>query len=416
MAKVIFFGVDLHGHVNPTLGLIHKLIERGEEVVYYCSDAFQDKIEQTGATFRSYRGLLGFGTNDGTGIDTFMVFADFIVNKSHIIIEALQEEVTQWQPDYIIHDAFSLWGKQFAEQLGIPGISVFANFPFIDEMADLDPDFFMEYVLRAADDPIYKKYKGQHDMYRKLLDKLSRMLSIKHGLHNVNVINDIFCSKEALNILFTSREFQIYADAFDESHLFAGYSLYSRTESVEFPYEQLDGRPLIYIAFGTIYNELEEIYKTCLEAFGSREHQVILSVGNKINLQELGEIPDNFIVRPYVPQLEILKRADVFISHGGANSIYEGLCNHVPLVVMPQVFDEYMGALMVEKAGAGIYLRQAEVSAAELKEAVEQVLMTPSYRDNCCRIKQSFEATGGLDYAVDGILKFAKQRVAHETL
>ncbi|MFF2888657.1 macrolide family glycosyltransferase [Paenibacillus sp. NPDC057967] len=411
MSKVVLFGVDLHGHVNPTLGLVSKLIERGEEVVYYCSDAFRDKIERAGASFRSYRGLLGFSTHKGSGIDTFLVFADFLMDRSRILTSALYDEVAQLSPDYVIHDAFGLWGKEIAAKLDIPGIAFFANFPFIDEMADRDPEFFMEYVLRAQGDPLYERNRGKHDVYRKLLDRLSGMIARRYNLPPMNVINDVFCSKQPLNLLFTSREFQIYEDVFDDTHLFAGYSLYPRLEPVDFPYELLDGRPLVYIAFGTILSELNDAYETCFSALGDSRYQVVMSVG-KTDLARLrGEIPANFIVRSYVPQLDILSRAAVFITHGGANSIYESLCSGVPMVVLPQVFDEYMGALMVERAEAGIYLRDTRVDADSLREAVDRAASLPEYKEGCTKVRDSFERTGGLDHAVDEIIKFAKQKV-----
>lgn len=411
MSKVVFFGVDLHGHVNPTLGLVSKLIERGEEVVYYCSDAFRDKIEGTGASFRSYRGLLGFSTHKGSGIDTFLVFADFLMDRSRILTSALFDEVAQLGPDYIIHDAFGLWGKEIAARLDVPGIAFFANFPFIDEMADRDPQFFMEYVLRAQGDPLYERNKGKHDIYRRLLDRLSGMIALRYNLPPMNVINDVFCSKQPLNLLFTSREFQVYEDAFDDTHLFAGYSLYPRREAVDFPYELLDGRPLVYIAFGTILNELRDAYEACFTALEDGRFQVVMSVGSTDLAGLREDIPDNFIVRSYVPQLGILSRAALFITHGGANSIYESLCSEVPMVVLPQVFDEYMGALMVERAGAGIYIRESRVAPAQLKQAVDRAVSLPEYKENCARVRDSFERTGGLDRAVDEILKFAKQKV-----
>ncbi|WP_028593444.1 macrolide family glycosyltransferase [Paenibacillus assamensis] len=413
MSRVVFFGVDLHGHVNPTLGLIHKLIERGEEVIYYCSDPFREKIEQTGASFRSYRGLLSFEMHKGSGIETLLVFADFLMDKCRVLVEELQEEVSQLQPDYIIHDSFCLWGKEFAAKLQIPGIAVFANFPFIDEMAQKDPSFFMEYVLLAADDPLYLKHKGKHDVYRKLLDKLARVISLKYGKPSLNVMNDIFCSKEKLNLLFTSREFQIHEEVFDNTHLFAGYDIYPRLEPIDFPFERLNDRPLVYIAFGTILNHLSELYETCFKAFGDSPYQVVMSIGMHTDPTAFSAVPDNFIVRSYVPQLELLRRADAFVTHGGANSIYESICNRVPMVVLPQTFDEFMGALMVERSGAGIYMRNHEASTDELRDAVEQVLWNTHYRDNCKRVEQSFEATGGLDHAVNEIIQFAKQKVCH---
>ncbi|GKU76574.1 macrolide family glycosyltransferase [Paenibacillus sp. L3-i20] len=414
MSRVVFFGIDLHGHVNPTLGLIHRLIEKGEEVTYYSNDSFRAKIEGTGATFRSYRDLFSFGRHIGTGVETMIVLADFLMNKCRILVDALHDEVAQLRPDYIIHDTFCPWGKELAAKLNIPGIAVFANFPFIDEMAKKDPAFFMEYVLLAADDPLYIKYKGQHDVYRKLLDKLSRVIALKYGNREVNVMNDIFCSKEKLNLVFTSREFQIHEETFDDTHRFVGYEIYPRVEPYDFPFEQLNGRPLIYIAFGTILHNLSELYQACFDALGDTDYQVVMSLGIGTDESLYTTVPDNFIVRPYVPQLKLLSMADVFITHGGANSVYESVCNSVPMLVIPQVFDEFMGAMMVERSGTGIFMRTNAPNREELQESIRQLITNPQYKQNCRYIKQSFEATGGIDYAVNEIIQFAKQKVCHE--
>src|SRR5689334_21540106 len=114
MSKLIYFSVDLHRHVNPTLGLMKKLVDKGEEVVYYSSDEFRAKIEETGASFRSYQGLVGFGTYDGDGIHTFILTADFILGRSRVIVEHFMNEVKEIKPDYIMHDAFCYWGREFA--------------------------------------------------------------------------------------------------------------------------------------------------------------------------------------------------------------------------------------------------------------------------------------------------------------
>jgi UDP:flavonoid glycosyltransferase YjiC (YdhE family) len=54
MSKVLFLSVPSHGHVNPTLGLVSELIKQGEEITYFSSQDFKEKIESTGAVFRSY--------------------------------------------------------------------------------------------------------------------------------------------------------------------------------------------------------------------------------------------------------------------------------------------------------------------------------------------------------------------------
>ncbi|NDI34208.1 macrolide family glycosyltransferase [Chengkuizengella sediminis] len=406
MSTVIYFGVDLAGHVNPTLGLMKKLVDKGEEVFYYCTDEYREKIEETGAKFKSYRDLAHFGTYDGGGIETFLVFADFILSKSKIILDNLLDEIAELRPDYIIHDAFCYWGKEISKILNIPGISVFDSFAFIDEMANIDPSFFMENILRAGEDPLYKKYKGNTNMYKKLIQKVSKSIAKKHNLQDSNVINDIFLSKQGLNILFTSKQLQIYSEAFDDTYLFTGYSIYHRNGEVDFPFEKLTNKPLVYISLGTIFNDRLDIYRSFINAFGDTDLQVVMSIGQKIHIEDLGCVPENFIVKNVVPQLEVLKYADAFITHGGANSVHESINFLVPMVLLPQNFDQFMGAMAVERVGAGIYIRNQEEGISKIKMVVNKVLTEPSYKENCRKIKDSFKKAGGLDKSVEEIFKF----------
>lgn len=406
MSRLVFFNEELQGNVNSSLGLVKKLVERGEEVIYYSSEKMREKIEDTGAQFRKYKDLESIELRDGDGIETLFVFADHIIQNSKKVVDSLLDEIKELRPDYIIHDTFCYWGREFGRLLEIPAISVFAIYAYNDEVANIDPEFFMENILRAGEDPFYKRNRGNPDIFKKIMDKLSKMILLKHGVKCDSVINEVFCSKERLNVIFSSRMFQRYPEAFDSSYLFAGYSIYPRKERGDFPFEMLDGRPLIYIAFGTMLSGLEGLYKNCFKAFGGTDYQVVLSVGNQFRLENLSGIPENFIVRSFVPQLELLKRADLFINHAGTNSVYESICFEVPMVVIPQAFDEFLGAGMVESSGAGVYLRSIEPSASELKEAALKVLADKNYKDSCTKIKKSFEETGGLEYTVDEIFKY----------
>ncbi|MCG7406856.1 hypothetical protein MH117_05445 [Paenibacillus sp. ACRRX] len=411
MARVVYFSVDLHGHVNVSLGLIHKLIQRGEEVIYYSSDLFRPRIEAVGAEFRSYEQLISFGLHGGDRLDTFFIFANYILERSQAIIDKLGDDIRRLNPDYIIHDVFCYWGKELGRQLGVPCCSITAPFPYIDEMSEVDPYLFMKSILRSEEDSFLLKSKDPVGAFRNYLHKSAKLLAHKYDLPQpLNLINDVFCSREDLNILFTSRDFQLYSEAFDHRYFFAGYSIYPRQEEVEFELDWLDGRPLIYVAFGTMLERLQVLYRNCMEAFADMKCQVVMAVGKGVRIEELGVIPDHFRVMSYVPQLAILEQADIFVNHAGTNSVYESICYHVPQVVIPQAFDEFMGGMMVESAEVGLYLKTQEPSAAEIRTAVQTVLANSSYKENCIRVQHSFESTGGLERAVDHILQYVDNK------
>ena len=93
-----------------------------------------------------------------------------------------------------------------------------------------------------------------------------------------------------------------------------------------------------------------------MKAFENSEHTIVMSIGSKTKISDLGEIPKNFIVKNYVPQTELLTYTKLFITRR-MNSAHEGLYNGVPLVVIPQSADQPVVAKQVESLGAGIKLQ-----------------------------------------------------------
>jgi MGT family glycosyltransferase len=120
----------------------------------------------------------------------------------------------------------------------------------------------------------------------------------------------------------------------------------------------------------------------------------------------LGVPPSNFVVRSYVPQLEVLENAAVFITHGGINSAHEAMLSGVPMVVLPAAADHFVVADRVEAMGSGVVLHRAAASAKTLRSCVERVLGDPSYQENSFKMGAALRAGGGARRAVDEILEF----------
>jgi MGT family glycosyltransferase len=115
----------------------------------------------------------------------------------------------------------------------------------------------------------------------------------------------------------------------------------------------------------------------------------------------LRSYPEHIILRNYVPQLEILKQADVIISHGGLNSVSEALYYGVPVIAIPLSNDQPAVAKRVTELGAGIELKMEEVTPDLLSQTVYTVLSDPSYHKNSLRIGDGFRQAGGYQKAAD---------------
>ncbi|HEX3046531.1 MAG TPA: macrolide family glycosyltransferase, partial [Bacillota bacterium] len=378
MSKVVFLGFPGHGHINPSMGVVKELISRGEKVFYFATPEYKPKITSTGAEFCNYRISMNKRANftkkvlrKKINFDALNQIGKEAFNRMDFYLKImenrrlnLKKAIMKIAPDYIIHDACANWGKTLSKQLGIPAISSVVTFAYCDKILETHPEFVLRNILLAPDRLMSHPQEAQ---------KIFQMLSNKIGtLFNVPDYDffDIAYSHEALNIIYTSKEFQYFNEFFDSGFKFVGPSI-SRKKDSSFPWDRLTGEKLIYISLGTVHVDnfaYEEFFQKCFAAFGNLGNQVVLNIGN-INSRKLGTIPENFIVRNFVPQLDILERATLFVTHGGMNSANEALYFNVPMIVIPQRVDQFLVAGRVAELGAGINLKNMEFTAQELSDA-----------------------------------------------
>jgi MGT family glycosyltransferase len=211
-----------------------------------------------------------------------------------------------------------------------------------------------------------------------------------------------------LNIVYTSRHFQPCAETFDARFQFVGPSVADRTESAGFPWELVRLPVIVYVSLGTLFNTDAAFYRNCFEAFRGRNFQVILSVGANIPMESLGAAPPNFIVQSHVPQLEVLRRAAVFLTHGGMNSVSESLSYGVPVVVVPQMSEQEIVGRRVEELGAGLCLAKRDATPEKLRASVQRLLAEEAFRRQAAVVGESFQSAGGAARAASAILPFTR--------
>ncbi len=135
--------------------------------------------------------------------------------------------------------------------------------------------------------------------------------------------------------------------------------------------------------------------------------QVVLATG-KSDLGVLGLPPENFLVRPHVPQLEVLQHSSVFLTHGGMNSVMEGLYYGVPLVVIPQMLEQSITAKRVEELGLGIALESNAMTVDLLQEAITRVASKPEFSTRVQHMRDIIRESGGCRSAADAIILFSR--------
>ena len=109
---------------------------------------------------------------------------------------------------------------------------------------------------------------------------------------------------------------------------------------------------VLLVSLGSSFTKQPAFYRACVEAFGDLPGwHVVLQIGRFVDPAELGEVPANVEVRTWVPQLAVLRQADVFITHAGAGGSQEGLATATPMVAVPQAVDQFGNADMLVSLG-----------------------------------------------------------------
>ncbi|MGO0061600.1 macrolide family glycosyltransferase [Brevibacillus fluminis] len=397
MARVLFINGGSEGHVNPTIGVVQELIARGEEVVYVTIEDFRERMEQTGATVRTFDGQNFIKAFLSGGRNYLLERINGLLHTADVVIPSVLDQIKGEHFDYIIHDSMFGCGRILAQILKLPAISSCTSFAQSKESFDKMLEQLTEKIPGDLLKPIQADYQN-----------LTKMVKEKYEVE-IQSPYEVFCNPAPLTIVYITREFQPYGEAFDPTYKFVGPSISSRFTQEAFDLSAIKGKSPIYISLGTIVNQSIDFYQLCFQAFEDTAHTILMSIGNKVQISDLGDIPANFIVKRYVPQPEVLKQAKLFITHGGMNSTNEGLYFGVPLVVLPQSADQPVIAERVAKIGAGLSLQMQSLTASQLRETAEHVLQDPSFKEAAARIGESFQRSGGYRKAVDEIFEWKSQ-------
>ena len=360
MKKVSFFCIPAHGHTNPMLPVAAELVERGNTVRFYSFDEFEDKINATGAEFISCDAYLPKLTEqEEAGLKnistTEMTLQDIRITLR--MDSFLDKEFKTFKPDVIYSDSVCFWGKLNAWKHHVPLVVSTSTLAFNQLSSQ-----YMKNTPKELADMILG------------LPRVSKELKTlePYGYHVKGALSLVQSDNQTDSIVYTSRRFQPYAESFSDHYAFVGPSVFSKAVP-----DKTKECPLVYISMGTVINDRRDFYAKCIEALRDQNVNVVISCGNAVNRESLGALPDNIHVYPYVDQLDILSKADVYITHCGMNSVSESLYMAAPMVLYPQTSEQKAVARRVMEIGAGTALNDDSIDG--IRASVHEILSNAAY-------------------------------------
>jgi len=393
MSKIVFFCIPAHGHTNPTLEVVKELVSRGHEVWYYSYNIMREKIKSSGARFIScddYNMEQKLSPKDSVRLGKDLTFSTkILVDTTLALDDKVCNEMEELKPDCIVADSMALWGKTVALKLGIPFVSSTTTFAFNKYSSKIMKQSICDFFKMLLSIPQISK------QIKRLKDKGYPVKSILDIIGNDNNTH---------TIVYTSPEFQPYSETFSGKFAFVGPSIRTSDGEIEKKRDKL-----IYISMGTVNNDMMTFYKSCISAFKDTDYQVIMSVGNLVSIEAFENLPENISAYPYVDQIAVLKKTDVFVSHCGMNSVSESLYFEVPLVLLPQTAEQKGVAEQVLRLGAGI--KPKATDGASVLTSVNEILCDSSYKQNATKISDGFKNCSGARGAADKIVNVCNEHL-----
>jgi len=388
-----FVSIPAYGHVNPTLPLVAELVGRGHRVTYFTSADFGPRIRSAGADFHASGGnwlasMPALGPGQRAQAHLMLPIMNRVFEDLRSSFPALVDRLRQDPPDAVCFDAMTLSGSMAAEKIGAPAIALMPTYA--------TNEHFSLRSLMPAPQP-----EGADEM-AKVGMAMSRLLAEFAAEQGVRTPRLFDGPPAPFNIVFLPREFQPMGATFDDRFRFVGPSVGGRDNDGEWIREGTG--PLLFISLGTTpLNRQPDFFRMCLDAFGGSDWDVAMAVGDQTNLADLGTIAPNVQVRPFFPQLQVLRQTAVFVTHAGMNSTMEALYFAVPMLAVPQQPEQAATARRLEELGLGRHLAPEDVGPDALRAAVAALHDDAQVRRNVAAMSEIVRNAGGAVAAADAI-------------
>jgi zeaxanthin glucosyltransferase len=404
--------MPITGHLNPMIALARKLQTRGHEILFVSFSDTKQVVQTAGLTFAA----IGEEAYPPGSMDPFMErfahshglepvqywIAEFVPTLLKVALEELPRIAMEQAVDAFALDTTFYYAELVALQLHKPYIHVWSPLP-LDSSGTTPPYMFdLPYDPSPAGRARNLEALGSFRAFSGPRQKIARAYAQSAGLEIDWTRPDATVS-ELLILSQTPGEFDLPGIPRPQQFRYTGpFHDDSGRRPVPFAWDKLTGAPLIYASLGTLVNGLGHIHRTILDAARELpETQMVLSTGRNVRPGDFGPIPANVLAVESAPQLELLKRAQLCVTHAGLNTTLEALMCGVPLLAIPITFDQPGVALRIAHHGVGEVLRLHELSSDALAALARRILDTPAYRTRARHFQQIIEQTEGLDLAAD---------------
>ncbi|MCW5252813.1 macrolide-inactivating glycosyltransferase [Streptomyces sp. SHP 1-2] len=385
-AHIAMFSIAAHGHVNPSLEVIRELVARGHRVTYAIPPHFAEKVAGTGAEPRPWNSTLPGPDADpeawgSTLLDNVEPFLADAIQALPQLVEAYRGD----EPDLVLHDITSYPARVLAHRWGVPAVSLSPNLVAWEGYEKEVGEPMWEEPLRT------ERGRAYYARFHAWLEE-----------NGITTHPDPFVGRPRRSLVLIPKALQPHADRVDETtYTFVGACQGDR--ATEGDWRRPGGaEKVVLVSLGSSFTKQPAFYRACVRAFADLPGwHVVLQVGRHVTADDLGDLPANVEVRSWVPQLALLRQADLFVTHAGAGGSQEGLATATPMIAVPQAVDQFGNADMLQGLGVARHLPAGEATAEALRAAALALVDDPEVARRLAEVRDGMAGEGGTPMAAD---------------
>ncbi|NEQ35487.1 MAG: glycosyltransferase [Okeania sp. SIO3I5] len=396
------------GHLNPMLPLGQELKRRGHRVTMIGMLDAEAKTLAAGLEFLAYgteeypQGAIAKSLNNLSklsGLAAFRYTMKLFTEGANVLLRDAPKIIKDAGIDALLIDQTSSGGL-IADFLEIPFITI-CSAVVLNQDESVPPhltnwQYNPAWWAKLRNKATWNLYRRLTKPIREVVAEYRRQWNLPLYSHPKNVYSQLAqISQQPAELEFPRKNLPQWF------HFTGPYHYSGTREPVSFPWDKLTDKPLIYASMGTVQNRLINVFYKIAAACEELDAQLVISLGGSATPESLPNLSGNPLVVEYAPQLEILQKATLTITHAGMNTTLECLTNGVPMVAIPIANDQPGVAARIAWSGAGEAIPVKRLTAPRLRTAISQVLTQPSYKQNALRLQEAINRAGGVTRAAD---------------
>ncbi len=424
---ILFWPESAYGPTNNCIGIGNVLKNRGHNVVFAAESSWGGKLSPLG--FKEELVDLSAPPENADAQSAGQFWKDFIRDTSpefrkptveqletfitptrQALIDGaiyseprLKEIIAKHKPDVIVEDNVVCFPATVTA--GVPFVRVVSCNPLEIMGENIAPPF----SGLAENDP------ASWNSYNQAYEKTQRPMWEKF---NSWVVSQGAPALPDLDFIHTSKDLNMYVyptelDYTDKRPLGSNWhridsSVRSTDAAFDLP-QEITNRPadskLIYLSLGSLGSADVDLMKRLVGILGKTKHKFIVSKGPQASEYELAS---NMFGAEFLPQISIIPKVDLVITHGGNNTTTESVHFGKPMIVLPLFWDQYDNAQRVHEKGHGIRLATYAFKDEELTGAIDKLLNDSALLAKLNKIGEAVRSRKGIEEAATKIEALAK--------